>query len=354
MAKTPLFDDTWDRMRRRTNVDERSKRKMLEILSVLGETERPMGGNRIAQALKLAGRDMSQRTIRYYLERTDKEGLTESMGRRGRRLTRAGRQELENAYAVDKVGFVAARVDALTFRMQFNLRQSKGEVVVNTSTIQAGMMPQAARLMRRVFKAGLSMGHQLLIAEPGSQVGRLGAGPGEYLVATICSVSVNGVLLDAGIPTSNRFGGLLQYTGGQPQRFTQIIHYDGTTVDPLEIFIKGRMTSVDQAARTGSGLVGASFREVPAPALEQVRRLSARMRRSGLGGILLIGRPGQPLLEVPVAPGRVGLVVIGGLNPLAAVEEAGIGTINRAMGTLMPYQELSPFERALGRFLPRG
>jgi len=333
-------------------VDERSRRKMLDILRVLSESERPLGGVRIAQALALAGREMSQRTIRYYLERTDQEGLTEPAGRRGRRLTPRGRQELEEAYAVDKVGFVAARVDALTYRMSFKLRQAKGEVVLNLSTVPAARMAQAAGLMRRVFEAGLGMGHRLQLAPPGSRLGRLTLGLGEYGVATICSVSVNGVLLAEGIPTTNRFGGLLQMKYGRPVRFTQIIHYDGTTLDPLEIFIKGGMTSVTRAVDMGTGIVGASFREIPAPSADKARRLSARMQRVGLGGILMIGRPGQPLLEVPVGEGRVGLVVIGGLNPLAAVEEAGISTTNRAMGKLMPFEELEPFDKVLDQVAP--
>jgi len=71
----------------------------------------------------------------------------------------------------------------------------------------------------------------------------------------------------------------------------------------------------------------------------------------GLGGVILLGRPGQPLLEIPVSPGRVGLVVVGGLNPMAAVEEAGIPTRNRAMGTLMPFEELKTYQEALAVFL---
>lgn len=334
-------------------MDERSRRKMLDILRALSESERPLGGARIAQALALAGREMSQRTIRYYLERTDAEGLTEPAGRRGRRLTARGRQELENAYAVDKVGFVAARVDALTYRMRFKLRPARGEVVVNLSRVEAGRMAEAARLMRGVFQAGLGMGQRLLAAPPGSRLGGRDLPPDQYGVATICSVSVNGVLLAEGIPTTNRFGGLLQMAGGKPVRFIQLIYYDGTTLDPLEIFIKGRMTSVAQAAATGEGVVGASFREIPAPSAEKARRLGARMQRAGMGGILLVGRPGQPLLEVPVSPGRVGLVVIGGLNPLAAVEETGIATANHAMGTLMPFEDLEPFQQSLDRLDPR-
>lgn len=334
-----------------TPMDERSRRKVLDILRVLSESERPLGGVRIAQALALAGREMSQRTIRYYLERTDKEGLTQPAGRRGRRLTDQGRMELEQAYVVDKVGFVAATADALTYRMRFKLRQAKGEVVVNISAVEGERIGEAARLIKQVFDAGLSMGQRLAIAPPGTRLGKHLIPQGQYGVATICSVSVNGVLLSEGIPCTNRFGGLLQFIGHKPMRFTQIIHYEGTTLDPLEIFIKGRMTKVHQAVTTGEGIVGASFREIPAPSADHARRLSSRMQRAGLGGILLVGRPGQPLLEVPVPTGLVGLVVVGGLNPLAAVEESGIATSNHAMGTLMPFEDLSSYQEALEPYL---
>ncbi|MFH1059119.1 MAG: NrpR regulatory domain-containing protein [Pseudomonadota bacterium] len=332
-------------------MDERSRRKILEILRVLDESERPLGGTRIAQTLALGGTEMSQRTIRYYLGITDRQDLTAREGRRGRRLTERGRQELENAYVVDKVGFVAARVDALTYRMTFRLRPAKGEVVVNVSSLDARHLPAAARVLNEVFGAGLSMGQRLLLAPPGSRLGRVGLGPQEFGVATVCTMSVNGVLLSEGIPTVTRFGGLLQYVGGRPVRFTQIINYDGTTLDPLEIFIKGQMTSVGQVVRSGQGVVGASFREIPAPAAGLARRLISRMERIGLGGVILLGRPGQPLLEIPVHPGRVGLVVVGGLNPMAAVEEAGIPTHNRAMGTLMPFEDLPTYQEALTPYL---
>jgi repressor of nif and glnA expression len=231
--------------------------------------------------------------------------------------------------------------------MTFRLRQARGDVVVNISSLPATQLSRAADIMRRVYQAKLSMGTHLLLSGPGSHLGRFEVGPEDCLVATTCSISVNGVLLAEGIPTTNRFGGLLQISEGQPTRFLQIINYEGTTLDPLEIFIKGQMTDVTSAAQNGSGVVGASFREIPAQAAETARRLSSRMERAGLGGVLLVGRPGQPLLEVPVSQGRVGLVILGGLNPLAAVEEAGIATKNRAMGTLFPFQDLKYFEESL-------
>ena len=57
----------------------------------------------------------------------------------------------------------------------------------------------------------------------------------------------------------------------------------------------------------------------------------------------MIGKPGRPLLDIPVSEGRVGMIVAGGLNPMAAVEESGIATENIAMGALFEFERLVPF-----------
>jgi hypothetical protein len=136
---------------------------------------------------------------------------------------------------------------------------------------------------------------------------------------------------------------LLEISKGRPVRFTQAINYDGSSIDPLEIFIKGGMTRVNEAVLTGNGRIGASFREIPSVAISRVEKLRKRLDKAGLGGILLIGRPGQPLLDIPVAEGRAGMIVAGGLNPMAAVEESGIVTENLAMGALVEFNNMIPF-----------
>jgi repressor of nif and glnA expression len=57
---------------------------------------------------------------------------------------------------------------------------------------------------------------------------------------------------------------------------------------------------VRQAAATGNGRIGASFREVPTTALGHVAQLLRRLRRMGLGDDLLLGKPNKPLLDFPV------------------------------------------------------
>ena len=169
-------------------------------------------------------------------------------------------------------------------------------------------------------------------------------------IATVCSVTVNGVLLKKGIPVSSRFGGLLEIYNNRPLRFVEIIEYRSTTLDPLEIFIQARMTSVRECAKTGSGLVGASFREFPSVALPDVLQAKGMMEKAGLGGILLIGRPGQPLLDIPVGEGLTGMIVVAGLNAIAALREEGIEVELESLAGLEDFGSFSPFEELYDRW----
>ena len=63
-----------------------------------------------------------------------------------------------------------------------------------------------------------------------------------------------------------------------------------------------------------------------------------------MGGVLLIGKPNKPLLEIPVGMDKIGIVIIGGLNPIAAIEELGINTESKAMSTLYDYSKLTHYK----------
>jgi repressor of nif and glnA expression len=319
------------------------ERKLVSILNILHESEKPLGGTRIGQKLQERGYDLSQRTVRYYLKKMDQMGLTQNLGKRGRIITPKGEEEIKNAFVIDKVGLIGAKIDTLTYQMNFSLRKLKGKVILNLSTFNKKDVFRAIFLINSVFRAGLGMGRFVAIKKPGDKIGNQGVGLSSIAIGTVCSVTVNGIFLKEGIHVTSRFGGILELFKGRPVRFTEIIHYDGTSLDPLEIFIKGKMTSVYQAALTGNGKIGASFREVPAVALPRIEKIRRRLDQAGLGGILMVGKPGRPLLDIPVSEGMVGMIVAGGLNPLAAVEECGISTENVAMKTLFDFDQLIPF-----------
>ncbi len=311
------------------------------ILQILDEAGRPLGSTKIARSLRVVGIDLAERMVRNYLAETDRLGLTVNLGRRGRALTDAGRRELAAAGAVEKIGFVDARGEELAYRMTLDLRRARGTVIVNLSAVPRNRRDDARRAMEPVVRAGLGMGRIGRVDDDDAPpAGGLPASEEQAVISTVCSLTLNGLLAAAGVPTVSRFGGLLEVHDGAPHRFTHIIEYAGTTLDPIEIFIKARMTSVGEAARTGSGVIGASFREVPAVALPKVRKVVERMEAVDLGGLVVVGEPSRSLAEIPVGQGRAGLIVAAGLNPVAAVHEAGIRTENRAMARLREFAEL--------------
>jgi repressor of nif and glnA expression len=324
-------------------METKTKKSVMAILAALKNRTKPLGATRIAREVRAYGVTLSERTVRYYLAWTDQKGFTRKFGKRGRMITPAGEKESSDSLVMEKV--VVSRIDEFSYRMIFSVNRLAGNIVLNISTIQSAQLPAAAARMLPVFEAGLGMGRFLMLREEHSRIGDLVVPEGKTAIGTVCSVTINGILLSAGIPVTSRFGGLLEMRSGRPVRFTQLINYDGTTLDPLEIFIKGRMTSVGEVARTGDGVIGASFREIPTAALHDARKLRKRLQKVGLGAIMLVGNPGQPLLDIPVGRGRVGMIVLPGLNPLAACEEAGIQTENLVMSTLHDFSELVPFEQ---------
>ena len=319
------------------------------ILRALAEAERPIGAQRLTEGVALQGVDAPARTIRYHLLQLDREGLTRRRSRRqGREITAAGRDALAGARVVEKLEFVAARVDDLGYRMTFDPRTGDGKIVANVTLLAEHDLSRALPAMRAAFRARMGMGARVAIAREGETLAGMRIPSGRAAVGTVCSVIVNGWLMRRGIPVTSRFGGLLEIRDRRPARFTALMEYRGTTLDPLELFIAARMTSVTECARTGYGIVGASFREAPSAAMCALREAREDLDRQGLGAILEIGRPNQPLLGIPVAEGRVGMVVMGGLNPIAAICESGIAAEVHSLVGLEDYSRFRPYADALG------
>jgi repressor of nif and glnA expression len=328
-------------------MQDKIERKRLAILRILKEANEAVGSQKITELLHSLRYDISERTVRFHLKQMDREGLTECVGRQGRRITGKGLMELAKARVFEKVGFLAAKIDEMSYSMNFDLEKKQGTVVVNVSLVKRNEIRGAVIYMTRVFEAGYSMGHLITLIEPGTQIGDIIIPDDMVGVGTVCSITLNGILLKYGIPVYSRFGGLLEIQNGEPLRFTALINYDGTTLDPLEIFIKSGMTDYKGAVYNGNGLIGASFREIPVSSREKVIELAGRLDQAGLGGVMKVGWPGETLLEIPITEGRVGAIVIGGLNPVAILEEYGIEVYSRALSGLIEYKKLFHFKELL-------
>ena len=103
------------------------------------------------------------------------------------------------------------------------------------------------------------------------------------------------------------------------------------------------MTGVRETVSRGSGAILANFREIPAICLPVFERVTEGLREAGIGGVLEVGGTSEAVCEVVVEPNRIGLVLIGGLNPVAAALEAGVEAENHSMSTVVDYQKLIDF-----------
>lgn len=322
---------------------------MMAILEILSKNQdKVLGSRELSKQMRLRGVDLTERTVRYHLKIMDERGLTKVFGKEGRKITRKGIEELSASLVSEKVGFIISKIETLSFQTNFDIDTKEGDVILNVSYVPEEDLGNALKVMKPVFSSPYVISDRVMLAREGEKVGDIIVPEGKVAIGTVCSVTINGIFLKAGIPVTSKFGGLLQVGNGEgPSRFLALISYEGSSLDPLVVFIKSKMTSVMDAVKHRTGAVLASFREIPVVSLQRATEINERLRAAGIGGILMMGNPNQPLLEIPVGMDKVGMVIVGGLNPIAALEEAGIATHSAAMAVLYGYSKLTPFRDIL-------
>ena len=319
-------------------------RPMYTILKGLDGQRGPLSSKEMATMLIAQGMDISERTVRYYLKKCDEMGYTLGCAKKGREITEKGRQELSQGFVSQRVGFVINRINNLSFLMDFNIERGQGKVILNLTYVEERKLKDALKVLSAVLKSPYSMSDRVVVARSGERLGDVVVPPGRAAIGTMCSITLNSIFLKSGIPVTSRLGGIVEVVNSKPTRFISHISYEGSSVAPLEIFLKSKLTDVLGALNSGSGVVLGSFREIPADSVEEARRITGRLNKYGFKCAIIFGRPGEPLLGVPVGEGRAGMAVLGGLNPNAALEEAGLSSGTNAMTAIVDYLSLGPLE----------
>jgi len=324
------------------------ERKIISILKVLSDSKTPLGSRVIARRLKDWGVELGERAVRYHLKLMDERGLTQLVGRRdGRVLTERGIEEIEDALVKDKIGFAISRIELLAFRTDFDLDKRTGSIPINVSFFPKARFSKALQVMKLAFSAGLGVSELVAVAQEGEMLGELFIPRDTVGLATICSVVINGALLKVGVPMDSKFSGILQFRNSKPLRFVELIHYAGCSLDPSDVFIRAKMTSVSKVASEGEGKIMATYREIPASCQPAVAKAISKLKEAGIGGVLTMGGISEPVCEIPVELNRIGIILLNGLNPVAAAVEAGIEVENYSMSTVIEYKNLINFQEVI-------
>ena len=320
------------------------ERKTAAILKILSDSAEPLGGRIISRKLKERGIDLGERAVRYHLKIMDERGLTRCAGHRdGRSITPPGIEELKSALVYDKVDMLAGKIELLAYLTTFDTNRGTGDIPIDVSLFPREDFSRALKAMEDAFNTGLCVSNLVAVAYEDERLGEVVVPQGRVGFATVCSVVISGSLLKAGIPIDPKFGGILQMRDHEPLRFVDFIEYAGSTLDPSEIFIAGKMTRVVEAAKKGNGKILASFHEIPMLSRSATETVIKKLKAVNLCNSVIIGKTTEPTCEIPVKVNKIGLVFFGGLNPAAAAAERDIRVTSKAMSGVIGVEKLRSF-----------
>lgn len=323
-----------------TTIDSQVQRKLIEILRILFENKDPIGARLIADRMNERGYPIGERGVRYHLRILDERGLTKRQGYDGRVITELGVNELNDALVGDRVGFIITRIEKLIYDTTFNLKTGEGKVIINMSIIDKNDFDRTMEVLKHVVYNGYSISPYIKLIDEGTVTSDIEIPEGKMGIATMCSITIDGILLKNGIPVNPKYGGLLEVKDRKPTHFDELIVYTGTTIDPMRIFMSKKMTRVLDAVDTGSGMLLANLREIPATSLSEAEKVLESAMDARIVGIAEIGKSGKSVLNAPVDTGKVGVVVFAGTNAMAAVEENGINVDTYPIFTIIDFGEL--------------
>ncbi|NLV25956.1 MAG: DUF128 domain-containing protein [Methanomicrobiales archaeon] len=294
----------------------KTEHKYIEILRILKDHQEPMGAKRLSELLAERGYVMTDRAVQYYLRYLDTRGFTEKVGNQGRILTPSGIMETDRALVDDRIGFVISKLERLAFRSTFDPSTSTGDVAYNLTIVPNEVLDPVSLIFDKVRDAGCSFfsGYSFVDRDPRVPPGHTG-------ILTLCSITMDGVFQHHGIPVKVAYGGTLQIENKNPIRFMNIIGYQGSTIDPLQLFIGAGLTAITRYCDTNSGLLLANVRQIPAGAEERSRSLISEMQDCGFRFPLTMGK--GRIFNLLTDPHRISLVSFSGMNSIGSVFEAG-------------------------------
>lgn len=234
----------------------------------------------------------------------------------------------------DKVKFLLSKTWNLIYQVDFDIETHTGNVITNLSYINKKDLDDAMDIFEEVMRLGPKFCTSKYFATvPGNEKDKVG-------IATVCSLTIDGILTKHGVSTTPQYGGILETNAKEP-RFIELTAYSGSSLDPHEIYIAKSMTSVNEAIK-GGGRVLASLREIPYVSRQDAVDVLEEVQDAGFS-ILKIGKPSELVYNAKVERYHVGIVAPGGLNPIAALKEHGMDVEPKAVETMMRVSDMEEF-----------
>ncbi len=233
--------------------------------------------------------------------------------------------------------FTLSRIENLMHQVSFDPVEMNGKIITNTSLVEKERLNETLAVFYDIIQSGLSVSPLIMLEEE----------KGLIKIKTACSLTISGVLLKSGIPVRPKGGGLIEVVEREPTRFTDMLMYWATTIDPIDVLTSQELTDITGMMRTGNGRILGNLQEAPMLARERIEEVLDQLTAAEFTGVLELGEPNMNVLGVSVERDHVGIALVGGTNLVAAAQECGIKLKHESISDLTDVAEMKHIEELI-------
>ena len=233
--------------------------------------------------------------------------------------------------------FTLARIENLMQQVSFDPLRMKGRIITNTTLVKKDVLSETLDIFYDTIQSGLAVCPMIKIEDDGRYA----------RIKTACSLTIDGVLLKNGIPVRPKGGGIIEVIDREPSRFTEIIMYWATTIDPIDMLTAQGLTNITGMMRTGNGRILGNIQEAPMLARDCIEEVLDHLTGAGFMGVLELGEPNMNVLGVSVERDHLGVALVGGTNLVAAARECGIDVDHESISDLTEISEMRHVEELI-------
>ena len=233
--------------------------------------------------------------------------------------------------------FTLARIENLMQQVSLDPAMMEGKIITNTSFVMKDVLKETLDIFHDVIKSGLTICPMVKLEEDGDRV----------KIKTGCSLTISGVLLKYGVPIRPKGGGIIEVKEREPTRFTDMLMYWATTIDPIDILTVQGLTDITGMMSRGNGRILGNLQEAPMLARDRIEEMLDLLAEAKFAGILELGEPNMDVLGVSVERDHLGIALVGGTNLVAAARELGIEVEHESISDLTEVSEMTHIEELI-------
>lgn len=225
------------------------------------------------------------------------------------------------------VSFVLNKIYNLISNVDYDIESFTGNVISNISYIDKNHVDTAIEALDTLYKSKpeYCIGNRYALED--EKDGKVG-------IATICSLTIDGILTNYGINVTPTYSGILDIYK-ENKRFIELVSYKGSSVDPHEIFIKKNMHDIEGSI-SNDGKILASVHAVPYVSRDATKDILNIVEENGFD-VLKLGQTNEYMYNAKIEKYQFGYVVPSGLNPIAAIKEKNIPVEVKSIEKIMDY-----------------